>query len=99
MSAASQLVSIQIHPKGKVSNTPSLGKGHPEDKDELEDVVEWEPVDSVDGRLNDGQEGVDDPVLRMSVFSAVLFVPRCSKHTVSHWLSSVLLLVKRASRE
>lgn len=42
---------------------PSLGKCHPEDEHKLEDVVEGEPVDSVDGRLNDGQEGIGDPVL------------------------------------
>lgn len=29
----------------------SLGKSHPEDKDELEGVVEWEPVNGVNGRL------------------------------------------------
>ena len=42
---------------------PSLGKCHPEDEHKLEDVVEGEPVDSVDGRLKDSQEGVGDPVL------------------------------------
>ena len=42
---------------------PSLGKCHPEDEHKLEDVVEGEPVYGVDGRLNDGQEGVGDPVL------------------------------------
>lgn len=42
---------------------PSLGKCHPEDEHELEDVVEGEPVNGVDGGLNDGQEGVGDPVL------------------------------------
>jgi len=40
----------------------SLGKGHPENEDELEGEVEWEPVDSVDSALKDGQEGIDDPV-------------------------------------
>ena len=42
---------------------PSLGKCHPQDEHELEDVVEGEPVDGVDGGLNDGEEGVGDPVL------------------------------------
>jgi len=42
--------------------TTSLGEGHPENKDELESVVEWEPVDSVDCTLKDGQEGICDPV-------------------------------------
>jgi len=40
----------------------SLGKGHPEDEDELEGIVEGEPVHGVDGTLEDGQESVDDPV-------------------------------------
>jgi len=40
----------------------SLGESHPEDEDELEGVVEWEPVNSVDSALEDGQEGIDDPV-------------------------------------
>ena len=39
-----------------------LWESHPEDKDELEGVVEWEPVDSVHGALEKGKEGVDDPV-------------------------------------
>lgn len=50
---------------------PSLGEGHPENEDELEGVVEWEPVDGVDGALEDGQESESDPVsqplLRVSV--------------------------------
>ena len=46
------------------SAIPSLGKCHPEDEHELEDVVEGEPVDCVDSRLNDGEEGVGDPVLQ-----------------------------------
>lgn len=41
---------------------PSLGEGHPENKDELEGVVEGEPVDGVDGALDDGQESKSDPV-------------------------------------
>jgi hypothetical protein len=40
-----------------------LGERHPQDKDELEGVVEGEPVDSVDGGLKNGQESVDNPVL------------------------------------
>jgi len=39
-----------------------LGEGHPKDEDELEGVVEWEPVDSIDHALEDGEEGVNDPV-------------------------------------
>jgi len=40
----------------------SLGKGHPEDENELEDVVEWEPVNGVDQALNHCEEGVDNPI-------------------------------------
>jgi len=40
----------------------SLGKSHPEDEDELEGVVEWEPVDGVDRALEDGEECKADPV-------------------------------------
>lgn len=42
--------------------TVGLGKGHPEDSDELEDVVEGEPVGGANGALNNGQESEDDPV-------------------------------------
>jgi len=40
----------------------SLGKSHPEDEDELEGIVEWEPVNGVDSALEEGQESIDDPV-------------------------------------
>jgi len=40
----------------------SLGKSHPEDKNELECVVERKPIDSIDCALKEGQECVDDPV-------------------------------------
>ena len=79
---------------------PSLRKSHPEDKDELEGVVEGEPVDGVDSRLNHSEEGVDHPVL--SEFVSALFVYfLCSffPHTVSHWLSSAFVLENRAPRE
>ena len=41
----------------------SLRQSHIHDEDELEGVVEREPVGCVDERLKNGQEGVDDPVL------------------------------------
>lgn len=41
----------------------SLGEGHPDDEAELEGVVEGEPVNGVESGLNDGEEGVDNPVL------------------------------------
>jgi len=37
-------------------------KSHPQDEDELEDIVEWEPVDCVDQAFKDIQEGVNNPV-------------------------------------
>lgn len=46
---------------------PGLGKAHPEDKDEFECVVEWEPIHSVDGALKDRQEGVDNPILHCCI--------------------------------
>jgi len=39
-----------------------LGKTHPKDKNELEDVIEWEPIGSIDSTLNNGQEGINHPV-------------------------------------
>jgi len=42
--------------------TSGLGKRHPEDEDELEGVVEWEPVDSAYSALEEGQESIHDPV-------------------------------------
>lgn len=53
-------VAYEIRPWGDLRG---LRKSHPEDKDELEGVVEWEPVDCVNGRLEDGQEGISHPVL------------------------------------
>ena len=38
----------RVESMGSTTCIPSLGKCHPQHKDELEDVVEWEPVDSVD---------------------------------------------------
>lgn len=42
--------------------TASLGKSHPHDQDELENVVEGEPVSGADSALNDSQESEDNPV-------------------------------------
>jgi hypothetical protein len=39
-------------------NLPGLGESHPEDKDELESVVEREPVDSTDGTFKHAIENV-----------------------------------------
>lgn len=70
----------------RITNLPSLWEGHPEHKNELEHVVEWEPVDGVDGRLNHGEKGVDNPVLlslrqyTKTLLLSFLKLPR----TVSH---------------
>lgn len=45
-----------------MSDLRSLGEGHPQDQNELEGVVEGEPVDSVNSALKHGQERVNDPV-------------------------------------
>ena len=63
------IVSIALHGGVERAYLPSLGKCHPEDEHKLEDVVEGEPVDGVDGRLNDSQEGVGDPVLQAQFVS------------------------------
>ena len=41
----------------------SLRQSHVHDEDELEGVVEGEPVDGIDHRLQNSQEGIDNPVL------------------------------------
>lgn len=43
-------------------STVGLRKRHPQNEDELEDVVEGEPVGGVDGTLNDCQQGINNPV-------------------------------------
>lgn len=63
------IVSIALYGGVEGAYLPSLGKCHPKDEHKLEDVVEGEPVDSVDSRLNDSQEGVGDPVLRTQFVS------------------------------
>jgi len=42
--------------------TSSLGKSHPENQNKLEGVVEWEPIDGVDGTLKDSQKRICNPV-------------------------------------
>jgi len=37
-------------------------KGHPQNQDELENVVEGEPVDGINHALENSEEGIDDPV-------------------------------------
>jgi len=45
-------------------STTSLGESKPEDEDELECVVEWEPVDSIDGTFEDSEESEHNPVCK-----------------------------------
>ena len=40
------------------SNSPGLGKGHPQDQDKLEGVVEGEPVDGANHALKDAGDVV-----------------------------------------
>ena len=73
----------------------SLRQSHVHDKDEFEGVVEGKPVNGVDHGFDDGQEGVDDPVLHMSASCFRLHMIR-KGHTVSHCVSSALPMVKMA---
>jgi len=70
---------VSLSEKVSLLHIPELRKSHPEDKDELEGVVECymalalsflftielrtEPVDGVDGALEQGQETERNPVL------------------------------------
>jgi len=42
--------------------TTSDWECEPKNQDELECVVEWEPIDSVNGTLKNGQESKDNPI-------------------------------------
>jgi len=50
--------------EGAEDNLSTTGRGetHPENENEFEGVVEGEPIDGVDGTLEDAQERIDDPV-------------------------------------
>jgi len=39
-------------------------KSEPKDKDELEGVVEWEPIDGANSTLKDSEESKDDPICK-----------------------------------
>jgi hypothetical protein len=43
---------------------PESREREPEEEDELEDVVEGEPVDNLDEALEHGEEGENDPILK-----------------------------------
>jgi len=42
--------------------TTECWESEPQSKDKLEGVVEWEPVDGIDGALKQSQEGENNPV-------------------------------------
>jgi hypothetical protein len=42
---------------------PEHGQGEPEEEKELEDKVEWEPIDNVNEALGNSEEGEHNPVL------------------------------------
>lgn len=47
--------------------TAGLWESKPKGEEELEGVVEWEPVDGVDQGLEDGEEAENDPVLEIEL--------------------------------
>jgi len=59
------------------------GKGHPQDQDEFEDVVEWEPVDGIDDALKDGEKGVDNPVRQPLSIINLATAEQCLERVVS----------------
>jgi len=63
--------------------TISDGEGHPEDQDELEYIVEGEPVDSIDQALKDGEEGIDDPVCQPLSVIDLASTEECIQRIVS----------------
>lgn len=54
---------------GGYHDLPGSWEGEPEDKNELEGVVEWEPVNSVDRALEYGQKREDNPILTQHQFN------------------------------
>lgn len=42
--------------------TAGLWKSKPQNEDEFEGVIEWKPVDGVDGALKNSQESIYDPI-------------------------------------
>ena len=65
-----------------IINSPGSWEGQPEDKNELEGVVEWEPINGADRTLENCQEGEDNPVLGQSQSSPESRLG--NGHTVSH---------------
>jgi len=59
------------------------GKGHPQDQDELEDVVEGEPVDCIDEALKDGEESINNPVCQPLSIIGLATAKQCLEGVVS----------------
>jgi len=59
------------------------GEGHPQDQNELEDVVEGEPIDGVDEALKDGEESIDNPVCQPLSIISLATAKQCLEGVVS----------------
>jgi len=59
------------------------GKSHPQNQDELEHVVEGEPVDGIDHALQDGEEGIDNPVCQPLCVIHLVSTEQCFQRVVS----------------
>ena len=51
----------------RAEDAPSDWEREPEDENELERIVEGEPVYGADSTLKDGQESIDHPILQKSL--------------------------------
>ncbi len=78
---------------------PSLGEGHPQDKDKFESVVEREPVDGIHRTLENRQKRIDNPILRAVSIRTFRIPYLRDQLTVNHWVSSDLVALNRASKE
>jgi len=58
-------------------------ESHPEDQDELEHIVEGEPVDSIDHALDDCEEGIDNPVCQPLSIIHLACAEQCVQRIVS----------------
>jgi len=63
--------------------TTECWKSKPESKDEFEGVVEWEPVDSVDGALKESQECENNPVSQPLRIISLAYTEQSLKGVVS----------------
>jgi len=63
--------------------TISDWEGHPEDQNELEYIVKRKPVDSIDQALEDGEEGIDNPVCQPLSVIDLVSTEECIQRIVS----------------